>query len=121
MYLAFSEIGISIDVNFDETDEKSLQKSNDVQVNESCQEIKSSLSEAVTKMLNAVSEIFEEEIEDIKEITTPLVPKELAVFVLPKSAAPTYLNIRFICEAASRLLFHSIHWAKQLPVFRSLR
>jgi hypothetical protein len=82
---------------------------------------KSSISEAVTKMFNAVSTIFEEEIEDIQEIAIPLVKREWAVFVLPKSAAPTYLNIRFICEAASRLLFHSIHWAKELPVFSSLK
>ena len=116
-----SEIGISIDANFDDSEEKSLDKSSDVLSNESCQENKSSISEAVTKMFNAVSEIFEEEIEDIQEIAIPLVTRERAVFVLPKSAAPTYLNIHFICEAASRLLFHSIHWAKELPVFSSLK
>ena len=99
-----SEIGISIDANFDDSEEKSLDKSSDVLSIESCQESKSSISEAVTKMFKAVSEIFEEEIEDIQEIA-----REQAVFVLPKSAAPTYLNIHFICEAASRLLFHSIH------------
>ena len=117
----FAEIGISIDASFEDSEDKSLETSNDVQVNKSCIENKSSISEAVSKMCNAVSEIFEEEIEDIQEITVPLVTKEQAVFVLPKSAAPTYLNIRFICEAASRLLFHSIHWAKELPVFSSLK
>ena len=117
----FAEIGISIDASFEDSEEKSLETSNDVQVNKSCHENKSSISEAVSKMCNAVSEIFEEEIEDIQEIAVPLVTKERAVFVLPKSAAPTYLNIRFICEAASRLLFHSIHWAKELPVFSSLK
>ena len=88
---------------------------------ESCQENKSSISEAVTKMFNSVSEITEEEIEDNQEIATTLVIKENALFRISKSAAPTYLNIRFICEAASRLLFHSIHWTKQLPVFHSLK
>ena len=90
-------------------------------VPESCQENKSSISEAVTKMFNSVSEITEEEIEDNQEITITLVKKENALFRISKSAAPTYLNIRFICEAASRLLFHSIHWTKQLPVFHSLK
>ena len=121
LYYALSEIGISIDANFDESEEKSLEKLSDVHLNESCQENKSSIGEAVSKMFNAVSEILEEEIEDNQEIVIPLVTSELAVFVLPKSAAPTYLNIRFICEAASRLLFHSIHWAKELPVFSSLK
>jgi hypothetical protein len=29
-------------------------------------------------------------------------------------------NVQFVCETASRLLFHSIHWAKALPVFQAL-
>ena len=79
-----SEIGISIDANFDDSEKKSLENSSDVQVNESCQENKSSISEAVSKMFNAVSEIFEEEIEEIRGIANPLVMREWAVFVLPK-------------------------------------
>ena len=118
---AFSEIGICIDANFGDSEEKSLLKLSDVQVNESCQENKSAIGESVSKMFNAVSEVVTEEIEDIQEIAIPLVTRERAVFVIPKSASPTYLNIRFICEAASRLLFHSIHWAKELPVFSSLK
>jgi uncharacterized protein YrzB (UPF0473 family) len=79
-----SEIGISIDANFDDSEKKSLENSSDVQVNESCQENKSSISETVSKMFNAVSEMFEEEIEEIRGIANPLVMREWAVFVLPK-------------------------------------
>jgi hypothetical protein len=50
-------------------------------VHESCQENKSSISKAVTKMFNAVSDISEEVIEDIQEIAMPLVTREQAAFV----------------------------------------
>merc|ERR1719273_1099385 len=33
---------------------------------------------------------------------------------------PTYLNVHFICETASRLLFLSVHWVRSIPAFSSL-
>ncbi|XP_072402720.1 nuclear receptor subfamily 2 group C member 1-A-like isoform X2 [Diabrotica undecimpunctata] len=33
---------------------------------------------------------------------------------------PPYLNIHYICESGSRLLFLSIHWAKNIPAFQYL-
>ena len=47
-----SDIGISIDANFDDSEDKSLDKASDVLSNESCQENKSSISEGVTKMFS---------------------------------------------------------------------
>ena len=120
----FTEIGISIDESFDanteDTEEKLFEKTN-MPVSENSQEGKTAISEAVSKMFNTVSEVFEEEVEESHEIPNQIVNKELAKFALPSSAAPTYLNIHFICEAASRLLFLSVHWAKQLPVLSSLK
>lgn len=34
---------------------------------------------------------------------------------------PPYLNTHFICESGSRLLFLSIHWARNIPAFQYLR
>lgn len=34
---------------------------------------------------------------------------------------PPYLNIHYICESGSRLLFLSIHWAKNIPAFQFLK
>ena len=34
---------------------------------------------------------------------------------------PSYLNVHFICETASRLLFLSVHWVRSIPAFSSLR
>lgn len=33
---------------------------------------------------------------------------------------PTYLNVHYICESASRLLFLSVHWARSIPAFQLL-
>ena len=34
---------------------------------------------------------------------------------------PSYLNVHFICETASRLLFLSVHWVRSIPAFSLLR
>ena len=36
------------------------------------------------------------------------------------SPVPVYLNIHYICETASRLLFQTTHWAKSIPAFQQL-
>ncbi|KAK7862800.1 hypothetical protein R5R35_004153 [Gryllus longicercus] len=36
------------------------------------------------------------------------------------SPMPAYLNIHYICESASRLLFLSVHWARSIPAFQLL-
>ncbi|XP_034032201.1 nuclear receptor subfamily 2 group C member 1 [Thalassophryne amazonica] len=33
---------------------------------------------------------------------------------------PDYLNVNYICESASRLLFLSMHWARSIPAFQAL-
>ena len=37
------------------------------------------------------------------------------------SPLPAYLNVHFICETASRLLFLSVHWIRSIPAFAALR
>lgn len=34
---------------------------------------------------------------------------------------PPCLNIHYICESGSRLLFLSVHWARSIPAFQCLR
>lgn len=36
------------------------------------------------------------------------------------SPMPQYLNVHYICESASRLLFLSMHWARSIPAFQAL-
>ncbi len=37
------------------------------------------------------------------------------------SPMPAFLNVHFICETASRLLFLSMHWARAISAFQTLR
>ncbi|CAI9715051.1 orphan steroid hormone receptor 2 isoform X3 [Octopus vulgaris] len=36
------------------------------------------------------------------------------------SPMPAYLNVQYICESASRLLFLSMHWVRSIPAFQLL-
>lgn len=36
------------------------------------------------------------------------------------SPVPEFLNLNYICESASRLLFLSMHWARSIPAFQAL-
>lgn len=88
---------------------------------ETCPADRNAITEAIDKMARAVTDTMEEEVEEVRKLCLPLVPLARAHFELPTTAAPTYLNIHFICEAASRLLFLTIHWTKALPVFADLK
>uniref|UniRef100_A0A8C2CMD4 Nuclear receptor subfamily 2, group C, member 2 n=2 Tax=Cyprinus carpio TaxID=7962 RepID=A0A8C2CMD4_CYPCA len=43
----------------------------------------------------------------------------LVTLTMP-SPMPEYLNVHYICESASRLLFLSMHWARSIPAFLAL-
>ena len=56
------------------------------------------------------------------DIQGPLVEDHLTTFHLATpSPLPTHLNIHFICETASRLLFLSVHWVRSIPCFAQLK
>ena len=50
-------------------------------------------------------------------VEAPLVPFKLSM----PTPLPSHLNIHFICETASRLLFLSIHWVRSIPTFKQLK
>lgn len=51
----------------------------------------------------------------------PLLTDSLVPFNLTApSPMPAYLNVHYICESASRLLFLSVHWARNIPSFQCL-
>ncbi|XP_075456519.1 nuclear receptor subfamily 2 group C member 1 isoform X2 [Ascaphus truei] len=58
---------------------------------------------------------------DIVEIGGPLLSDAHIAFRLTMpSPMPEYLNVHYICESASRLLFLSMHWARSIPSFQGL-
>lgn len=55
------------------------------------------------------------------EFEGPLLQEQHVAFNLQiPGPVPPYLNIHYICESGSRLLFLSIHWAKNIPAFQYL-
>ncbi|XP_064010960.1 nuclear receptor subfamily 2 group C member 1 isoform X2 [Pogoniulus pusillus] len=57
----------------------------------------------------------------IVEMEGPLLSDAHVAFRLTMpSPMPEYLNVHYICETASRLLFLSMHWARSIPSFQAL-
>ncbi|XP_055004060.1 nuclear receptor subfamily 2 group C member 2 isoform X2 [Boleophthalmus pectinirostris] len=57
----------------------------------------------------------------IIEVEGPLLTDNHIGFKLTMpSPMPDYLNVHYICESASRLLFLSMHWARSIPAFSAL-
>ncbi|XP_033880301.1 nuclear receptor subfamily 2 group C member 1 isoform X1 [Acipenser ruthenus] len=57
----------------------------------------------------------------IIEIEGPILSDVHVAFKLTMpSPMPEYLNVHYICESASRLLFLSMHWARSIPAFQAL-
>ncbi|KAK7499961.1 hypothetical protein BaRGS_00008809, partial [Batillaria attramentaria] len=57
----------------------------------------------------------------IVDLEGPLLTEANFQFTLTTpSPMPAYLNIHYICESASRLLFLSMHWTRSLPCFQML-
>ncbi|XP_017769052.1 PREDICTED: nuclear receptor subfamily 2 group C member 1-like [Nicrophorus vespilloides] len=58
--------------------------------------------------------------ESYVDIEGPLLQEQHIAFNLQTpGAVPPYLNIHYICESGSRLLFAAIHWARNIPLFQS--
>lgn len=57
----------------------------------------------------------------IIEVEGPLLTDTHVSFKLTMpTPMPEYLNVHYICESASRLLFLSMHWARSIPAFQAL-
>ncbi|XP_062989838.1 nuclear receptor subfamily 2 group C member 1 isoform X2 [Elgaria multicarinata webbii] len=65
--------------------------------------------------------VGEEASMNIVEVEGPLLSDAHVAFRLTMpSPMPEYLNVHYICESASRLLFLSMHWARSIPSFQAL-
>lgn len=85
---------------------------------------KSLISRAMDTVARTVANSDEEgeQEEQCFEVEGKLLADQLTKFQLSTpSPMPSYLNVHFICETASRLLFLSIHWVRSIPSFSRLR
>lgn len=52
---------------------------------------------------------------------TPILPDQNVTFNLQiPTLVPSYLNVHYVCESGSRLLFLSVYWIKKIHTFQSL-
>ncbi|KAK3584892.1 hypothetical protein CHS0354_023481 [Potamilus streckersoni] len=57
----------------------------------------------------------------IVDIDGPILSRQNFAFNLTTpSPMPAFLNVHYICESASRLLFLSMHWTRSIPAFQIL-
>lgn len=83
----------------------------------------------ISKALDAIARVQclnGTDIHSLKEEQTfdydgPIIQDHHIAFnLVTPGPVPPYLNIHYICESGSRLLFLSIHWARTLPAFQYL-
>jgi len=81
------------------------------------------LTRRVIENGNIVGDSTSESDEEMVDIqgTGPILDDSLVPFKLATpTPLPSHLNIHFICETASRLLFLSVHWVRSVPAFSQL-
>ncbi|XP_073723524.1 nuclear receptor subfamily 2 group C member 2 isoform X2 [Misgurnus anguillicaudatus] len=80
-----------------------------------------SLSEVDGVGGSTIQVISRDRITPLIEVEGPLLTDTHVSFKLTMpSPMPEYLNVHYICESASRLLFLSMHWARSIPAFLAL-
>jgi len=71
--------------------------------------------------MDSTSSESDQDMTDFDMETGPIVDESLVPFKLATpTPLPSHLNIHFICETASRLLFLSVHWVRSIPAFSQL-
>lgn len=115
------EVGITIDESFAQSLEEQPEEHVQDPAPHADLKDRDSIMGAINRMARAITDTLEEEVEEVRELCLPLVPLARAGFQLAATPPPSFLNIHLICEAASKLLFLTIHWTKALHVFGSLK
>uniref|UniRef100_A0A8C2CE37 Nuclear receptor subfamily 2, group C, member 2 n=1 Tax=Cyprinus carpio TaxID=7962 RepID=A0A8C2CE37_CYPCA len=83
------------------------------------------LANVVTSLANLNDRVSNGEMTDSQleespsAITRCVINADSSCLTMP-SPMPEYLNVHYICESASRLLFLSMHWARSIPAFLAL-
>ncbi|CAB1329361.1 unnamed protein product, partial [Coregonus sp. 'balchen'] len=85
------------------------------------------LNDSLSESLNN-DDTSDDQQEEHRDQVTPLIEVEgplltdthVSFKLTMPSPMPEYLNVHYICESASRLLFLSMHWARSIPAFSTL-
>lgn len=102
------------------TDTEAEAEENQEEVEEDIREYNRSVAEAIQTMVATITNTLREERDEVGELPPALLTPDTDTFTIPASSCPKYINIHFIGEAASRVLFSTVHWIRQLTFFSSL-
>lgn len=111
------------------TEQMEDETSQDESMNQPIVDITEALSIAInknliSKALNTMAKVqsfSERDFDNNIEIEDPLIQEGNVSFSLQSlSPVPACLNVHFICESGSRLLFQSINWAKSILSFKQI-
>ncbi|XP_037030916.1 orphan steroid hormone receptor 2 isoform X1 [Bradysia coprophila] len=69
---------------------------------------------------NFKDEIDDDDFNDLNLDDPLLNDQDISFNLHPPTLVPAYLNVHYVCESGSRLLFLSIYWAKQIQAFKVL-
>jgi len=85
----------------------------------------------VARAIETISHVIKADVEEDRFATLfdsihseNVIPDTCVQFNLVSPGPPPsngILNVQYVCETASRLLFFSIHWARSLPAFQALK
>ena len=75
-----------------------------------------SVAEAIGRMTRAVLEVPEEVEEEVRELPDFIITEDSLEFVIKMSERPEFFNVYYVCEAASRVLFETVRWARSIQV-----
>jgi len=89
-------------------------------IEEEIKENNKSMNEAIMNMLSTVKQSFEEDKDEQLPLPKVLLTRDQSIFTISKSSSTKFINIHFIGEVASRVLFSTVHWVRQLSFFSSL-
>ena len=103
------------------TDTEAEAEENQEEVEEDIREYNRSVAEAIQTMVATITNTLREERDEVGELPPALLTPDTDTFTIPASSCPKYINIHFIGEISSRILFSTISWLRQLPFFSSLK
>lgn len=70
---------------------------------------------------NFKDEIDDDDFNDLNLDDPLLCEQDISFNLQPPTLVPAYLNVHYVCESGSRLLFLSVYWAKRIQAFKVLR
>ena len=74
------------------------------------------VNEALGRMTRAILDIPEDVVEEVRDVPDLIIAEDNLAFSLKMSEKPDFFNVYYVCEAASRVLFETVRWARSVQV-----